>query len=135
MMSEAQRADRIVSVFVGDANTPEDSALKRAATEHVLRVLAEETPLTESESLRGFIAEYVHELALVELEAGLDGRELELPAVEAAEERLREFIDEAAMSVEFADEGRVTDADMTNAAESVLRDTLDWMRFEAEAEE
>ena len=67
--SPARQCVAILKAVIGDGNHPDDQALKLAAAAQLKAVLAEPTPPSVVDAIRNFIANFVIELSLVELQA------------------------------------------------------------------
>lgn len=67
--SPARQCVAILKAVIGDGNHPDDQALKLAAAAQLKAVLAEPTPPSVVDSIRNFIANFVIELSVVELQA------------------------------------------------------------------
>jgi hypothetical protein len=67
--SPARQCVAILKAVIGDGNHPDDQALKLAAAAQLKAVLAEPTPPSVVDSIRNFIANFVIELSVIELQA------------------------------------------------------------------
>lgn len=65
---------KIIDATIGEAGHPDDYALKRATIEHLKTVLLAETPPPPEVSIRNFVAEWIFQQSLVELQAARTSR-------------------------------------------------------------
>lgn len=122
-----QRFDRILAVVLGDANHPDEYALRRAVAEQMKTILLSETPQSPLEAIRGMIGSLVFQLGVLELRAqrraGLD-----LTAVAAAERQLRRWIDLRVRSVGAGLTSNIPVAGMQAAAARILQESTRILR-------
>jgi hypothetical protein len=67
---------RILDAVLGDAGHPDDYALRRATAEHLKNILLSATAPSPEGTIRGFLAEWIFQLGLVELGAQVAGGQL-----------------------------------------------------------
>lgn len=91
-LSPRMQCARILDAVLGDAGHPDEYALRQAAAEQVKAIILAETPPSEADSIRGFIASYVFQLCIVELRSALASGGLDAPSAARKEGRIRDWI-------------------------------------------
>jgi hypothetical protein len=81
----------ILKTVIGDGNHPDDQALKLAASAQLKAILAETTPPSVVDSIRDFIANFVIELSVVELQARHRAG-IAAQSIRDAEQRMRRYV-------------------------------------------
>lgn len=110
----------ILDVVIGDGNHPDDHALRQAASAQLKEILAAADPPTAIDSIRNFIANFVIELGVVELQARHRAG-MTAEAIRETERRMRRYV--LARVRGIADPGpRLAVADFQASAMRILRD-------------
>lgn len=129
-LSPRMQAARILDAVLGDPSHPDETALRRAAAEQLKQILQGDTPPDEGRALRGFIANLVFQLSLVELRSAIRSGGLDASSAARRERRLWRWIERRVRRVSLPAVGRVATstfravaAQMTQEAFSILRAT------------
>jgi hypothetical protein len=110
----------ILDVVIGDGNHPDDHALRQAASAQLKEILAAADPPTAIDSIRNFIANFVIELGVVELQARHRAG-MTAEAIRETERRMRRYV--LARVRGIADPGpRLAVSDFQASAMRILKD-------------
>jgi len=119
---------RILDVVLGEGGHPDEAALRAAAAEQLKAVITEPDPPAESDSLRGFIAAFVFQLALVELRSQLASGELDVASATRREGRLRRYLQTRVRHLSVPTAGRLSIADFGTHADRLAREAIGLLR-------
>jgi hypothetical protein len=97
---------KIIDATIGEAGHPDDYALKRATIEHLKTVLLADTPPPPEVSIRNFVAEWIFQQSLVELQAARATRGRTQQQVDRAERQLRDWLKRRVQRIEVSTQGR-----------------------------
>lgn len=127
-LSPRMQCAKILDAVLGEGGHPDEYALREAAAEQLKDILISEEPPSEIDSLRGFIANYLFKLALVEL-----GRWLEKGAITAAEAvqkeiRIRRWAESRVKTIQLAVARTLPAARFKQVAAKLARETLQLLR-------
>lgn len=121
----AEQALAILETIIGDASHPDESAVRHAAAEQLTRILDPTVePPEPDEAVRGFVASFVFQLGLVELERALEGGRVSEERAVQVERSLRAWIDARVRRVVLAEGATLTPADLRNIAADVARGAM-----------
>ena len=84
---------RILEAVLGEGSHPDEAALQRAAAEQLKAILVSEETLSEADAIRGFVARFVFELMLVELQAGLTAGRIDTATATRKEGRVKRWLE------------------------------------------
>lgn len=90
--------------------------------------MIQETPLSEADALRAFIAAYLFQMALVELRADLAKGVIDTEYAARKEGRLKRYIEQRVSSLEVAADGHWSIADFSTQAGRLVRETIALLR-------
>lgn len=106
---------RIVDVIIGDANHPDDAALKRAVIEHLKNILlSDETP-SVGDTVKSFVGEWIFQLALVELRAESNQEAVNATEIRQKENKLRDWLKVSMRQVSLPDAENLSTQKLANA--------------------
>jgi hypothetical protein len=118
------QCSRILDVVLGEGGHPDEMALRAAAAEQLKAIITMETPPTEADALRGFIAAFVFQIALVELRSDLAKGVID-PATSARKEgRLRRYIRQRASDLTVPATGTMSITDFSVQADRLVREAI-----------
>jgi hypothetical protein len=119
---------RILDAVLGDAGHPDDHALRRATAEHLKNILLAATPPPPEDTIRGFLAEWIFQLGLVELRAQAAAGRLIPQQAARAERRLRDWLVRRIRGVRLPRFGRLSVQAFSDIAGKVTAETLRLVR-------
>lgn len=119
---------RILDAVLGDAGHPDDFALRRATAEHLKNILLAATPPPPEDTIRGFLAEWIFQLGLVELRAQAAAGRLIPQQAARAERRLRDWLIRRIRGVRLPRFGRLSVQAFSEIAARVTAETLRLVR-------
>ncbi len=129
-LSPRMQAARILDAVLGDPGHPDETALRRATAEQLKQILQGDPAPDEGSTLRGFIANLVFQLSLVELRSAIRSGALDASSAARRERRLWRWIERRVRRVSLPAVGRLATsafravaAQMTQEAFSILRAT------------
>lgn len=127
-LNPTQQCAMIAETVLGDANTPDDAALKRATIEHLKEILLAEQPMSIEDTIRNFIADWVFQLGLIELKAA--NNELQLPTTQltAKERQIKNWLRVKARSIQVDGLGALSARKLANAAARLVDQTLEMVQ-------
>ena len=127
-LSPTQQCAMIAEAVLGDTNTPDDAALKRATLEHLKEVLLAERPLSIEDTVRNFIADWVFQIGLIELKAA--NNELQLPVTQLTikERQIKNVLRVKARSIPVEGLGNLSTRKLMNATARLVDQTLELVR-------
>lgn len=110
-----EQCARIVDVIIGDANHPDDAALKRAVIEHLKNILLpDETPSIE-DTVKSFVGEWIFQLALVELRAESNQEAVNAADIRQKENKLKDWLRVSMRQISFPDAENLSAQKLANA--------------------
>lgn len=119
---------RILDAVLGQGGHPDETALRTAAAEQLKVIVIQETPLSEADALRAFIAAYVFQMALVELRADLAKGVIDTQHAAKKEGRLKRYIEQRVSSLDVAIDGHWSITDFSTQAGRLVRETIALLR-------
>lgn len=127
-LNPSQQCAMIAETVLGDANTPDDAALKRATMEHLKEVLLAEQPMSIEDTIRNFIADWVFQLGLIELKAA--NNELQLPTTQLTtkERHIKNWLRVKARSIPVEGLGMLSARKLANATARLVDQTLEMVQ-------
>jgi hypothetical protein len=124
---------RILDAVVGDGGHPDDTALRRAAAEALKEIILSGQPPSEIDALRGFVAHFVFELCLVEIQRQVTGGSMDPAEAASVEKRLMDYLDARVRILDFPHEGTLPVARFKDAAAKLTQDAIRVLRAGREA--
>ncbi|MDX3854228.1 hypothetical protein [Streptomyces sp. AK02-01A] len=119
---------RILQAILGDAAHPDDTALRKATAKHVKAVvLSPELPSPE-ESIRGLVAAWIYELALVELGSQQATTPVAPREMVRKQEWLRSWLTRRVRDIDIPNARRMTVQQFSTAAAKVTGEALRMLR-------
>ena len=85
-------------------------------------------PPTEGDALRGFIAAFVFQIALVELRSQLASGDLDVAEATRKEGRLRRYLETRIRHLSVPTGGRLSIADFSSHADRLVREVIGLLR-------
>ena len=119
---------RILDAVLGEGGHPDETALRAAAAEQLKVIVIQETPLSEGDALRAFIAAFVFQMALVELWADLARGVIDTQYAARKEGRLKRYIKQRVSTLDVASDGRWRIADFSTQAGRLVREAIALLR-------
>lgn len=107
-LSPIRQRARILDAVLGEGAHPDEYALRKAASRALKEILQAEEPPSELAALEGFVANYIFELALVELKSQLDAGLLDPSQSVAQENRIRRWASKRVKLAKIATEGHLS---------------------------
>lgn len=127
-LNPTQQCAMIAEVVIGDANTPDDAALKRATIEHLKDILLAEQPMSIENTIRNFIADWVFQLGLIELKAANNELQLTATQLTAKETQIKNWLRVKAHSIPVEGLEALSARKLANAAARLIDQTLELVR-------
>jgi hypothetical protein len=119
---------RILDAVLGDGGHPDETALRAAAVEQLKAIIIQETPPSESDALRGFIAAFVFQMGLVELRSDLAKGAIDAVEASKKEGRMRRYIDKRVSALQVPTGGSMKIADFSSQADRLVREAIGLLR-------
>jgi hypothetical protein len=119
---------RILQVILGDTAHPDDTALRRATAKHVKAVILAPEPPSPEDSIRGLVAAWIYELALVELGSQQAKTPLVPQEMVRKQEWLRSWLTRRVRDIEVPNARRMTVQQFSTAAAKVTGEALRMLR-------
>jgi hypothetical protein len=119
---------RILDAVLGEAGHPDETALKIAAAEQLKAIITMDTPPSEADALRGFIAAFVFQMGLVELRADLAKDLIDSATATRKEGRLRRYLEKRASQLNVPTTGRMSIANFSTHADRLVREAIGLLR-------
>lgn len=128
-MSPREQRLALLNATLGDANHPDEFALRRAADEFLKEILTGNPVPDPVELLRDFIAKLIHNLGVVELMRQIDGGAVDAQAAAKKEKRIAAWVKARLRKESFSVEGTLvslrefqrTAANLSATALTILR--------------
>lgn len=115
---------RIIDATIGEAGHPDDYALKRATIEHLKTVLLADTPPPPEVSIRNFVAEWIFQQSLVELQAARATRGRTQQQVDRAERQLRDWLKRRVQRIEVSTQSRPSVQNLADITAKITGEAL-----------
>jgi hypothetical protein len=115
---------RIIDATIGEAGHPDDYALKRATIEHLKTVLLANTPPPPEVSIRNFVAEWIFQQSLVELQAARATRGRTQQQVDRAERQLRDWLKRRVQRIEISTQSRPSVQNLADITAKITGEAL-----------
>ncbi len=122
------RCARILDAVLGEGGHPDEMALRTAAAEQLKAIITMDTPPTEAEALRGFVAAFVFQMALVELRSDLAKGVIDSATSARKEGRLRRYIRQRVSQLAVPAVGTLSIADFSAQADRLVREAIALLR-------
>jgi len=123
-----QQCAKIADVIFGDANTPDDAVLKRATIEHMKEVLLADEPLTLEDSIKGFLADLIFQLGLVELKAANSEQQVQPAQLKNKEDQIEAWLRRKVQSLPVSNLDGLNNRRLANASAKLMEQTLAMVR-------
>jgi hypothetical protein len=127
-LSPRMQCARILEAVLGDGGHPDEAALHRAAAEQLKSILLSEEPPSEVDAIRGFVARFVFELTLVELQTDLTAGRIDIAAASRKEGRIWRWLEARIRRIEIAEPGRILAARLREIAVQLTREAIRILR-------
>ena len=118
----------ILDTVLGEGGHPDEAALRAAAAEQLKAIIMQPDPPAEGDSLRGFIAAFVFQLALVELRSQLASGDLDVVTATRKEGRLRRYLETRVRHLAVPTAGRLSIAAFGTHADRLVREAINLLR-------
>ncbi|GAA3012603.1 hypothetical protein [Actinokineospora diospyrosa] len=115
---------KIIDATIGEAGHPDDYALKRATIEHLKSVLLADTPPPPEVSIRNFVAEWIFQQSLVELQAARATRGRNQQQVDRAERQLRDWLKRRVQRIEVSTQDRPSVQNLADITAKITGEAL-----------
>jgi hypothetical protein len=119
---------RILDAVLGEAGHPDETALRAAAAEQLKAIVMLETPPSEADALREFVAAYVFQMGLIELRSDLASGAIDVSAASRTEKRIRRYIRTRVMQLDVPAGGSMRIADISAHAERLVGEAIGLLR-------
>jgi hypothetical protein len=129
-LSPIRQCSRILDAVLGDGSHPDEHALRKAATAALKEILLSDEAPGEADALRGFVANYIFQLTLVELQAQLDAGAVSPDQAAKREDGMRRWAQRRVQVAKLADAGRMTVARFMSVAAQLAREAIRILRAE-----
>jgi hypothetical protein len=130
-LNPTQQCAMIAEVVIGDANTPDDAALKRATIEHLKDILLAEQPMSMEDTIRNFIADWVFQLGLIELKAANNELQLTATQLTTKERQIKNWLRVKARSIPVEGLETLSARKLANATARLVDQTLELVRADS----
>jgi hypothetical protein len=127
-LSPTRQCAEILEAVLGEGSHPDELALRKASLEALKEVLATEDPPDEAAALRSFVASYVFELALVELQKQVNEGALSSADVAQKERMIRRFLEKRVASLPVPGEGVIQPSDLRSRAAQLTKEVVKVLR-------
>jgi hypothetical protein len=127
-LSPVRQCARILDAVLGEGSHPDEHALRKAATAALKEILVNAEPPGEADALRIFIANYLFQLALVELQAQLDSGTIAPDQAAEREHGIRRWAQRRVQVAQLPDAGRLTIVRFTALAAQLAREAVRILR-------
>jgi hypothetical protein len=132
-LSPRMQCARILEAVLGEGGHPDDAALQRAAAEELKAIILSGQPPGEIDALRGFVAHYVFELCLVELQRDITTGAIDSAQAARLEKRLRAYLEARIRLLDFPHDGPLPVPRFREAAAKLTQDAVAILRAGREA--
>jgi hypothetical protein len=119
---------RILDAVLGGGGHPDETALRIAAAEQLKAIIMRESPPSEADALRGFIAAFVFQLFLIELRSELTSGTIDADMATKKEARIRRYLERRVARLNVATAGTMSIADFSGQANRLVREAIDLLR-------
>ena len=119
---------RILDAVLGEGGHPDDYALRRAVAAAIKEVLQSDQPPDEIDAVRGLVANFVLQIALVELESELTSGQVAPSEAASRESRMRRWVRSRVRLVQFPTSGRLPIARFREAAARLAQEAIRILR-------
>lgn len=127
-LSPVRQCAEILDAVLGEGAHPDELALRRAALEALKQVLSTAEPPNEVQTLRTFVASYVFELALVEIQRQLNEGGATHDDVVRKESMIKGYIERRTAAVTVDQDGVVSPTGLTLAAVRLTNEVIKLLR-------
>ncbi len=127
-LSPRMQCARILEAVLGDGSHPDEAALQRAAAEQLKAILVSEEPPSEADAIRGFVARFVFELMLVELQADLTGGHIDTATATRKEGRVWRWLEAKVKSIALPGGGSVALGQLRSVAAKLTQEAIRILR-------
>lgn len=119
-----QQCAKIADAIFGDTNTPDDAIVKRATIEHIKEVLLAEAPLSLEDSIKGFLADLIFQLGLVELKAANSEQQIPPSQLKSKEDQIEAWLKRKVQSLPVSNLDGLNNKRLANASAKLMEQTL-----------
>ena len=119
-----QQCAKIADAIFGDTNTPDDAILKRATIEHMKEVLLAEVPLSLEDSIKGFLADLIFQLGLVEHKAANSEQQIPPSQLKNKEDQIEAWLKRKVQSLTLSNLDGLNNKRLANASAKLMEQTL-----------
>lgn len=123
-LKPAQQCAKIADAIFGDANSPDDAVLKRATIEHMKEVLLAEQPISLEDSIKGFLADLIFQLGLVELKAANSEQQIPPSQLKSKEDQIEAWLKRKVQSLPVSNLDGLNNKRLANATAKLMQQTL-----------
>lgn len=127
-LTPRQQSMKIADAVLGDANHPDDFALKRATVEHLKNILLAEQPPTVEDTVRSFVAEWIFQLGLVELRAENNEQQMTESQIKQSEQKLQRWLKVRVGQMSFPNPQGLTTQQFSNATAKLTADAINLIK-------
>lgn len=127
-LSPTRQCIRILDAVLGEGGHPDDYALRRAVATAIKEALQSDQPPDEVDALRGLVANFVLQIALVELESELASGQVAPSEAAHRESRMRRWIRSRVRLVQFPTSGRLPVTRFREAAARLSQEAIRILR-------
>lgn len=127
-LSATQQAAHILDAVLGEGAHPDEAALRRASLEALKEVLSATDEPDPLDSLRSFVANFVFEQALVELQRQLQEGSLATDDALSQEQRIRTYLVARTKTVKLPNSGSLQPRDLKDQAARLVKEVIKLLR-------
>lgn len=119
---------RILEAVLGETGHPDEGALRAAAAEQLKAIVTLDVAPSQADALRGFIAAFVFQLALVELRSQLAQGDVDVAVAAKKEGRMRRYIERRVAHLNVPDAGSLKIAEFGAHADRLAIEIVEILR-------
>lgn len=128
VLSPTKQCMSILDAVLGEGGHPDEHALRRAVAGAIKEVLQSDAPPDEIETLRSFVANFVFQIALVELQGELTSGHVSAAESAQRESRIQRWLERRVRLLQFPTEGRLPITRFREAAAGLAQEAIRVLR-------
>lgn len=127
-LSPIRQCAEILDAVLGEGSHPDELALRKASLESLKDVLASDEPPDEVATLRSFVASFVFELSLVELQRQVSEGAVTPADVADKERTIRRYVERRVQTIDVAVGGTVQPRELRTRAAELTKEVIRVLR-------
>lgn len=127
-LSPRMQVARILEAVLGDGSHPDEAALQRAAAEQLKAILQSDEPPAEIDAVRGFVARFVFQLMLVELQDNLTAGRIDMATATRKEGRVWRWLQSRVKAIAVSDAGGMSPTRLRTLAAQITQEAIRILR-------